>query len=135
MTERELLELLLEKVTNIEKEQIAMRNEQIAMKNEQIAMKKEQGAMKDEQLAMREGLVLMQSQIEENTALTKAIRDRQEETDAKLENLVFNMHKQQGDITAIRETVTNIKSEIEYTYEKTSRNELEIFKLRKEQAK
>jgi len=119
----------------MKEEQRAMRDEQVAMKEEQRAMRDEQLAMKDEQITMGERLVLMQSQIEENTTLTKAIRDRQEETDAKLENLTFNMHKQQGDVTAIRETVANIKSEIEYTYEKTSRNELEIFKLRKEQVK
>lgn len=77
----------------------------------------------------------MKSQLDENTQMTKAIYNRQEETDAKLESLTFNVHKLQGEVTSIKETVTDIKGEIEYTYEKTSKNELEIFKLRKEQTK
>lgn len=77
MTEREILELLLKKITNIEKEQIAMR-----------------------------------TQLDENTEIVKAIHDRLEKTDAKLDNLTFNTHKLQGDVTAMKETVTNIEKRI-----------------------
>ncbi|GIN91740.1 hypothetical protein J6TS1_42010 [Siminovitchia terrae] len=61
-----------------------------------------------------------------------ALRDRQQESDAKLENLSFNVHKLHGDIVSIKDTVTDIKGEIEFTYEKTSKNELEIFKPKRE---
>lgn len=74
----------------------------------------------------------MDTQINENTQLTKAILHRQEETDAKLDNLTFHHHKLYGEVVGLKETVNAIKGEIQFTYEKTSRNELEIFKLKRD---
>lgn len=77
---------------------------------------------------------LMKSQLDENTQLTRAIFDRQEETDAKLENLTLYVHKSQEDVASIKRDVTDLKSEVAFTYEKTLQNELEIFKLRRNKA-
>jgi len=57
--------------------------------------------------------------------VVKAIHNRQEVTDAKLESLTMDVHKIHGSIGAL-------KGEIEFTFEKTSKNELEIFRLRQE---
>lgn len=98
------------------------------------SVKKTQSLMHTQLTDMKETQNLMQTQLTETNEIVHAIRDRQDETDAKLENLTFQNHKLQGDVVAIKEIVNDIKGEIEFTYEKTSRNELEIFKLRKEQA-
>lgn len=66
-----------------------------------------------------------------------ALRDRQEETDAKLEAPSMNIHKVPGNITALQEdmtsvknTLSNIKDKLEFTSPNTYQNEAEIFKLR-----
>lgn len=82
---------------------------------------------------METNIESMKSQLDENTQLTKAVLHRQEETDAKLENLTFNHHKLHGDVTHIKETLQNIKGDIQFTYEKTSQNELEIYRIKKDQ--
>lgn len=91
--------------------------------------------LKEELEPIKEDIQSLKSGQSELNQLVRAIHDRQEESDAKIENLTFNVFKLQGEVTSIKETVTDIKDDIEYTYEKTSKNELEIFKLRKEQAK
>lgn len=62
---------------------------------------------------------LMDSKLTETNQIVRAIRDRQDETDAKLEALTMDVHKLYGKVSAL-------KDEIEFTYQKTSRNELEI---------
>lgn len=72
----------------------------------------------------------MNAQLDENTQITKAIYHRQEETDARLEALSLDVHAMHGEVILTKEQVADIKKEIEFTYQKTSKNELEIFKLR-----
>lgn len=72
----------------------------------------------------------MNAQLDENTQITKAIYHRQEETDARLESLSLDVHTMHGEVILTKEQVADIKKEIEFTYQKTSKNELEIFKLR-----
>lgn len=45
----------------------------------------------------------IKSQLDENTQITKTIRDRQEETDAKLENLSMDVHKIKGELLSLKE--------------------------------
>lgn len=85
------------------------------IKNEVTGIKNEQATIK--------------SQLEENTQLTKAIFNRQEETDAKLENLTMEVHKIHGDLSSLKDELKDIKDEVTFTYQKTSKNELDIFKL------
>ncbi|MEK5069191.1 hypothetical protein [Sporosarcina sp. FSL K6-1508] len=73
----------------------------------------------------------VKTQLNENTQIVKVIRDRQEESDAKLENLAMDVHHMRGDLTALTGSVATIKEELEFTSHKTVRNEKEIFKLRK----
>ena len=61
----------------------------------------------------------MDAQLNENTQLTKAILHRQEETDAKLDNLTFHHHKLYGEVVGLKVTVNANKGEIQFTYKKT----------------
>lgn len=86
-------------------------------------------------------LQTIKSQLNENTALTKAVRDRQEESDAKFDSLAMDVHKLHGTVVSLKENTENISSEIAdirgelaYASHKSHRNEVEIFKLRREQA-
>ncbi|WP_017754720.1 hypothetical protein [Calidifontibacillus oryziterrae] len=45
----------------------------------------------------------IKSQLDENTQITKTIRDRQEETDAKLVNLSMDVHKIKGELLSLKE--------------------------------
>lgn len=77
--------------------------------------------------------------LDEIQEIVLAIRDRQEETDAKLEALSMDVHKAYGKITAleedsaiIKDKLTNIEDKIKFTSFKTFQNEEEIFKLRRD---
>lgn len=91
-----------------------------------------------------EKLSLLESKVNENIEITKALRDRQEETDAKLEALSMDVHKMHGDLTRLEEKVDsnhqetigelqNLKLDLDFTYQKTTLNERELFKLKSKQ--
>lgn len=82
----------------------------------------------------------MQAQIDENTQIIKAIHHRQEETDAKLDNIAMDVHKLHGEVATlkdgqalIKKEVKGIKDELIYTAYRTDRNEREIFHLKRDQ--
>ncbi len=62
-------------------------------------IKSQLNELKSDQKETRQDIALLKSQIKENTALIRAIRDRQEETDAKLEALTMDVHKLNGFVT------------------------------------
>ncbi|BAQ10951.1 hypothetical protein OXB_2480 [Bacillus sp. OxB-1] len=70
--------------------------------------------------------------LDELKEITLALRDRQEETDARLESLAMDVHKMQGNVTDIKEQLADIRSELEFTYQKTAKNEMELFKLKRD---
>ena len=91
-----------------------------------------------------EKLSLLESKVNENIEITKALRDRQEETDAKLEALSMDVHKMHGDLARLEEKVDsnhqetidelqNLKLDLDFTYQKTTLNERELFKLKSKQ--
>ncbi|AZS18479.1 hypothetical protein EI981_26395 [Paenibacillus lutimineralis] len=59
--------------------------------------------MKSELGSLKETQALMQSQLSETNAIVRAIRDRQEETDAKLDALSMDVHKLHGELTHLKE--------------------------------
>lgn len=57
---------------------------------------------------MKEELSSVKAQTEENTQLLKAVIHRQEETDAKIDNINMDVHKLHGEFAALKEqTVAN----------------------------
>ncbi|EKN64573.1 hypothetical protein P9E76_06925 [Schinkia azotoformans] len=59
--------------------------------------------MKEDIKGLKEDNQSIKSQLEENTQLTKAIHHRQEESDAKLENLSMDMHLMRGELSSLKE--------------------------------
>lgn len=57
---------------------------------------------------MREELSSVKSQTEENTQLLQAVIHRQEESDAKIDNMAMDVHKLHGEVAAVKDqTATN----------------------------
>lgn len=92
----QLLQQIIQKLDRIE-------NEQQAMKSEMGSMTSELGSLKSELGSLKETQSLMQSQLSETNAIVRAIRDRQEETDAKLDALSIDVHKLHGELTHLKE--------------------------------
>ncbi|MEK0285313.1 hypothetical protein P5F76_01075, partial [Caldifermentibacillus hisashii] len=72
------------------------------------------------------------TQLTETNQIVRAIRDRQDETDAKLDALSIDVHKLHGELNFVKEEISDIKATVDFTYHKTSQNELEIFKLKRD---
>ncbi|WP_227011599.1 hypothetical protein [Paenibacillus lutimineralis] len=99
----QLLQQIIQKLDRIENEQQAMKSDMGSMKSELGSMKSELGSMKSELGSLKETQALMQSQLSETNAIVRAIRDRQEETDAKLDALSMDVHKLHGELTHLKE--------------------------------
>lgn len=99
----QLLQQIIQKLDRIENDQQAMKSDMGSMKSELGSMKSELGSMKSELGSMKETQALMQSQLSETNAIVRAIRDRQEETDAKLDALSMDVHKLHGELTHVKE--------------------------------
>ncbi|GAA0407833.1 hypothetical protein [Paenibacillus motobuensis] len=99
----QLLQQIIQKLDRIENEQQAMKSDMGSMKSELGSMKSELGSMKSELGSLKETQALMQSQLSETNAIVRAIRDRQEETDSKLDALSMDVHKLHGELTHLKE--------------------------------
>lgn len=86
--------------------------------------------IKEEMQTIKGEVQTIKSQVNENTQLLKAVIQRQEETDAKLDAISTDVHKLHGEINYIKEEMSDIKTTVDFTYQKTTKNELEIFKLK-----
>lgn len=81
---------------------------------------------------IKEELKTIKTQLDENTQITKSILHRQNETDTKMDSISIDVHKVHGELTFVKEEIADIKDTVDFTYQKTSKNELEIFKLKRE---
>lgn len=113
----QLLHQILQKLDHIEVEQMSMKTEMQTMKTDMQTMKSDMqtmksdieimksdmGTVKSDILDLKESQGLMQIQLNETNAIVRAIRDRQEETDAKLDALSIDVHKLHGEIASIKE--------------------------------
>ncbi len=95
------------------------------VKTELSDVKSDLGEVKTELSDVKSDLGSVKSQLNENTQLTKAIYDRQEETDAKLEALSIDVHKAYGKIT-------NLEDKLAFNSYKAFQNEEAIFNLKRE---
>jgi len=92
----------------------------------------EMQTIKDEVQTIKGEVKTIKSQVDENTQLIKAIIHRQDETDAKLDAISMDVHKLHGELNFIKEEISDIKTTVDFTYQKTNKNELEIFKLKQD---
>lgn len=66
-------------------------------------LKQEFPKLKQEFQELKQEFQDVKTQLNENTQLAKAIRDRQEETDAKLESLTMDVHKIHGELSSLKQ--------------------------------
>lgn len=96
------------------------------------SMNKRIDSIEEEVKSTKDTQKLMQTQLTETNQIVRAIRDRQDETDAKLDALAIDVHKLHGELNFVKEEISDIKATVDFTYQKTSQNELEIFKLKRD---
>lgn len=105
----QLLHKILQKLDHIEVEQASMmtdmqtmKTDMQTMKSDMEIMKTDMGTVKSDILDLKESHGLMQIQLNETNAIVRAIRDRQAETDAKLDALSMDVHKLHGEVACIK---------------------------------
>ncbi|MEK5037986.1 hypothetical protein [Sporosarcina sp. FSL K6-3457] len=118
-------------ITGIKSEITSMKTDITGIKSEITSMKTDITGIKSEITVMKADITSMKAQLDKNTQIIKVIRDRQEETDAKLENLTMDVHHMRGELTALTETVASIQDELAFTTHKAYTNEKELFNLRR----
>ncbi|WP_127580307.1 hypothetical protein [Paenibacillus koleovorans] len=62
-------------------------------------------------IAVKEQLDLIMIQLKELTQIVTAVRDRQDETDAKLEALAMDVHALRGDMTQVQQDLSEVKQD------------------------
>lgn len=100
----QLLHQILRKLDQIEAEQSSMKTDFQSMKSDMQSIKTEMQSMKADIVGLKESQELMQTQISETNSIARAIRDRQEETDAKLDALSMDVHQLHGELSSIKVT-------------------------------
>ena len=130
MSEKILLQILAE-VKDLRTDVNGMKVEFTGIKSEITGMKADITGIKSEITGMKADITSMKAQLNENTQIIKVIRDRQEETDAKLENLTMDVHHMRGDLSALVGTVVSIQDELAFTSHKAYTTEKELFNLRR----
>lgn len=80
-----------------------IRESQQVMQNEIKSMQTEIKSMKSEIKDFKESQYLMQTQLNETNEIVRAIRHRQEETDAKLDALSMDVHKLHGEVLSLKD--------------------------------
>ncbi|ERI09756.1 hypothetical protein [Aneurinibacillus aneurinilyticus] len=81
---------------------------------------------------MNDKLDLILEGIKELQQITRAIHDRQEETDAKLEALAMEVHKLHGEVASVKEDTKRIHKRLDYQILRIARTEEEIHLLKPE---
>ncbi len=100
----QLLHQILQKLDHIEAEQTSMKSDMHTMKSDMQTMKLDMQTMQADIFGLKETQELMQVQLGETNAIVRAIRDRQDETDAKLDALSMDVHKVHGELSSVKST-------------------------------
>lgn len=148
----QLLREILQKVSNIEIEQGTMRSDIQSMKSEMQTVKSDMQTIKSEMQTMKSEMQtmksdmqtmkadiqsvkgtqeLMQTQLDETNAIVRAIRDRQDETDAKLDALSMDVHKLRGDFVLLQEGQERHEKVLEKLSLRSIEQEADISALRR----
>ncbi|WP_096198882.1 hypothetical protein [Bacillus sp. FJAT-45350] len=89
----------------------------------QARLEHRQGKLEQRQNTLEEGQASLLARQKELYQLVRAIHDRHEETDAKLDSLTMDVHNLHGE-------VTSMKNDITYFDRKTGEHDREIFKIK-----
>lgn len=117
MTEKEILETLLQKVN----EQGAILKEHSAILNEHSAILKEQGAILKEHSAI----------LKEHTEVLHAVRDAGEFQKAEIDRLNVTLAHIQGEQAELRETIDNTAGDVSFLVRKAAQHDDDIRELKR----
>jgi septal ring factor EnvC (AmiA/AmiB activator) len=81
----------------------SMQADIMGIKDSQQSMQTEIKSMKSEIKDIKGSQYLMQTQLNETNEIVRAIRHRQEETDAKLDALSMDVHKLHGEVLSLKD--------------------------------
>lgn len=126
----QLLHQILQKLDHIESEQQSLRSDMQSMKSDMQSMKSDMQSMKSDILGLKETQGLMQTQLQETNEIVRAIRDRQEETDAKLDALSMDVHKLHGEVASIKLNQDRLEKIVEKLSVRSLEQESEIRDIR-----
>lgn len=90
---------------------------------------------------IKDDIALVKVQLSETNEIVRAIRDRQEETDAKIESMDMEIHKLHGSVATLNEKVDanhcqlseqidSLKLDFDLAFHKITSNEREINKIK-----
>lgn len=127
----QLLREILQKVSNIEIEQGSMKSDMQTMKSDMETIKSEMQTMKADIQSVKGTQELMQTQLNQTNAIVRAIRDRQDETDAKLDALSMDVHKLRGDFVRLQEGQERHEKVLEKLSLRSIEQETDISALRR----
>ena len=127
----EKLDLILQELQSIKQEIGTMKLEIKSVKQEMGAMKQEIESMKQEMGAMKEEMLALKSGQKELHLISRAIRDRQEETDAKLESLSMDVHQLHGKVEQNSEKLNLLIEDHKSVHEVLGEHEVSIRSMRR----
>ncbi len=127
----EKLDLILQELQSIKQEMGAMKQEMESVKQEIGAMKEEMESVKQEIGAMKQEMLALKSGQKELHLITRAIRDRQEETDAKLESLSMDVHQLHGKVEQNSEKLNFLIEDHKSVHEILGEHEISIRSMRR----
>lgn len=133
----QLLHQILQKLDHIESEQQSLRSDMQSMKSDMQSMKSDIQSMKSDMQSMKSDILglketqgLMQTQLQETNEIVRAIRNRQEETDAKLDALSMDVHKLHGEVASIKLNQDRLEKIVEKLSVRSLEQESEIRDIR-----
>lgn len=92
----EKLDLILKKLNELEEGQKQLSDGQKHLEEGQVQLNKRVGNIESD-------MKVIKSKLDENTQLIRSVRDRQEETDAKLESLSMDVYQLHGELSSLKE--------------------------------
>lgn len=138
----QILQQILHKLEHIDTkfDQLNMRVEKIESRLDQFETRF--GKIESRLDHMDERLTSLEAGQQELYQISRAIQDRQKETDTKLEALTVDIHYFHAELKRLEHKVDQnheevkakigqLKTVIDFTYERTNKHELEIYKLNK----
>lgn len=98
--QEQLLQQILREIQGVRGEMSDLKQDVSTLKQGVGDLKHDVSTLKQDVGDLKQSQNIMQQQLDENTQMLKAILHRQDETDAKLDNLSLDVHKLHGIVTA-----------------------------------
>jgi len=120
------LELILKKLSSLESGQKELNQKFEALESGQKELNNKFEVLESGQKEMKQRLEVMGSGQKELGQIVRTIRDRQEETDAKIDALSMDVHHVHGEIAGVKEEIKDLRNGVIFVNRKVADAEFEI---------